>query len=130
MVNISDVSGYDGHHTSKIGEIWERHPADPEPVRSTKAAAVLALGVAAVVTGPLLGGVVPATVALALAPQAYGEMAAAEGYLTGATWLRRGEVLAWVGIALAATAFSTALVISILRFAMGTGGPDFPAVVD
>jgi len=32
-----------------------RHPLDPEPVRSTKAAAVLALGVAAVVTAPVLG---------------------------------------------------------------------------
>ena len=42
-----------------------RHPMDPDPVRSTKAAAVLALGVAAVVTGPLVGGIVPATLGLA-----------------------------------------------------------------
>ena len=43
-----------------------RHPLDPEPVRSTKAAAVLALGVASVVTAPVLGGIVPATLGLTL----------------------------------------------------------------
>src|SRR6185436_17223893 len=65
-----------------------RHPLDPDPVRSTKAAAVLALGVAAVVTGPLVGGVVPATLGVVLARQARQEILAGRGYLTGARHLR------------------------------------------
>ena len=37
-----------------------RHPLDPEPVRSTKARTVFALGLVALLTGPFVGGVVPA----------------------------------------------------------------------
>src|SRR5262245_66411307 len=75
-----------------------RHPLDPEPVRSTKAAAVLALGVAAVVTGPVVGGLIPATLGLALARQARSDLIAGQGYLTGARQLRAGLALAWVGL--------------------------------
>jgi hydroxylaminobenzene mutase len=102
-----------------------RHPLDPDPVRSTKAAAVLALGVAAVVTGPVLGGVVPATVGLILAKQARGDLIAGKGYLTGARQLRLGLVLAWVGIGLAVTALVIASVIGLISLASGTG-QDFP----
>lgn len=70
-----------------------RHPHDPEPVRSTKAAAVLALGIAAVVTGPLVGGIVPGAVGLMLARQASTEMVASRGYLTGARNVRTGRTL-------------------------------------
>ena len=103
----------------------ERHPLDPEPVRSTKAAAVLALGIAAVVTGPVLGGVVPATLGLALARQARGDLAAGRGYLTGTRQVRAGTVLAWVGIGLAITALLLASVFGIIALA-GGGGQDFP----
>src|SRR5256886_17541261 len=60
-----------------------RHPLDPDPVRSTKAAAVLALGIVAALTGYFLGGLVPATLALLLARQARAEQVAAAGFLTG-----------------------------------------------
>ena len=102
-----------------------RHPLDPDPVRSTKAAAVLALGVAAVVTGPLVGGVVPATLGLVLAREARGDLVQARGYLTGSSQLRIGLVLAWVGIGLAVAALVTASVIGIISLANG-GAQDFP----
>src|SRR2546423_14217846 len=67
-----------------------RHPLDPDPVRSTKAAAVLALGIVAALTGFFLGGLVPATLALLLARQARAEQVAAAGFLTGGPALRVG----------------------------------------
>jgi len=106
-----------------------RHPLDPDPVRSTRAAAVLALGVAAVVTGPFLGGIVPATVGLTLARQAQSDLAAGRGYLTGGRQVRAGIVLAWVGIALAVTALVVASVIGLFQLA-GAGGQDFPDTSD
>ena len=102
-----------------------RHPLDPEPVRSTKAAAVLALGIAAVITGPLVGGVVPAALGLVLARQAGDDLVASRGYLTGARHLRAGRTLAWVGIALAVSALVTASILGILSLAAGSG-QDFP----
>src|SRR5256885_14929829 len=94
-----------------------RHPLDPDPVRSTKARAVLALGIAAALTGFFLGGLVPATLALLLARQVRAEQVAAEGFLTGARPLRVGVALAWVGIVLAATALAVAPVIGLLHYA-------------
>ena len=38
-----------------------RHPADPDPVPSTKARSVLVLGLVAALTGFFLGGLIPAT---------------------------------------------------------------------
>ena len=103
----------------------ERHPLDPDTVRSTKAAAVLALGVAAVVTGPVVGGIVPATLGLTLARQARSDLIAARGYLTGARQLRIGLILAWIGIGLAVTALVVASVIGIISLG-GSAGQDFP----
>jgi hypothetical protein len=87
-----------------------RHPDDPDPVRSTKAGAVLALGLFAAVTGLFIGGVVPAVVALVLARQARRDLRAAQGYLTGSRAVRAGEQLAWLGIVLA-IAVLTALAV-------------------
>ena len=106
-----------------------RHPMDPDQVRSTKAAAVLALGVAAVVTGPLGGGVVPATLGLMLARQARSDLVAGRGYLVGERALRLGLVLAWIGIGLAATALVVASVVGLISLANG-GAPDFPNTSD
>ena len=102
-----------------------RHPLDPDTARSTKAAAVLALGVAAVVTGPLVGGVVPATLGLVLAREARGDLIRSRGYLTGSRQLRIGLALAWVGIGLAVAALVTASIIGIISLANG-GVQDFP----
>jgi len=107
-----------------------RHPADPDPVRSTKAGAVFALGLVAAITGLLVGGVVPAVVALLLANQARREAYSSRGYLTGAGWLRRGERLAWTGLLLAAVTLTLALVFGIFDWATGPVGQDFDPGID
>jgi hypothetical protein len=107
-----------------------RHPLDPEPVRSTKAAAVLALGVAAVVTAPVLGGLVPATLGLALARQTRSDIEAGQGYLTGGRQLRVGTILAWTGLAIAVAALVAWSVIGLMSLAKGGAGHDFPATTD
>jgi hypothetical protein len=107
-----------------------RHPFDPDPVRSTKARSVFALGLVAALTGVFLGGVVPATVALLLARQARREGYASAGYLTGGVWLRRGERLAWVGIVLAAATAVVVVVIGLLNLAGTPGGQDFAPTIN
>jgi hypothetical protein len=102
-----------------------RHPLDPDVVGSTKARAVLALGIAAVVTGPMIGGLVPATLGLILARQAREDLIAGQGYLSGARHLRLGLTLAWVGIGLAAAALVTASVFGLISLA--DGRQDFPS---
>ncbi len=106
-----------------------RHPLDPDPTRSTKATAVLLLGVFAVVTAPLIGGVVPALVALVLAGQARADMAAGRGYLTGARRVQAGRVLAWLAIVVAAAALVAAGVIGLLGVVDSTT-QDFPPTSD
>jgi hypothetical protein len=107
-----------------------RHPLDPEPVRSTKAGTVFALGLVALLTGPFVGGLVPASIAIALAGQARREAYQSGGYLTGSVWLRRGEKLAWAGVALAATSLVIAIVIGVVDFAGQPAGQDFAPGVD
>ena len=107
-----------------------RHPLDPEPVRSSKAGAVLALGIIALLTGPFVGGVVPATIALLLGRQARREAYAAGGYLTGAATIRRGERLAWAGLVLAAATLVVAVVIGVARLAESPYGHDYAPNVD
>ena len=124
MTDTATASG------SVTDEALLRHPLDPEPVRSTKAAAVLALGVAAVVTGPVVGGIIPATLGLTLARQARSDLIAGQGYLTGARQLRAGMMLAWVGLGLAIAALVVASVIGLISLADGGAGQDFPSTSD
>jgi hypothetical protein len=107
-----------------------RHPLDPEPIRCTKAGAVLALGVVAALTGFFIGGVIPATIALVLARSARADMIEAKGYLTGVRMLRAGTRLAWLGIVLALTALVIASVIGLLHVAAARGGAHFAPGVD
>ncbi|BCB86714.1 hypothetical protein [Phytohabitans suffuscus] len=107
-----------------------RHPLDPEPVRSTKAGAVFALGLVALLTGPFVGGLVPASIAITLAGQARREAFRSGGYLTGSAWLHRGEKLAWAGVALAVTALVVAVVIGVIDFAGQPAGHDFAPGID
>ena len=102
---------------------------DPEPTGSSKARAVFALGLAALITGPLVGGVIPATVALMLARQTHRQLYASGGYLTGSAWIRRGRRLAWAGIILALTALVVASIAGLLHLA-GTPGQDFGTNTD
>ena len=116
--------------TPLASSVAARHPLDPEPVPSTKATAVFVLGVVALLTGPLVGGLVPAVVALGLARQARADLAAALGYLTGSEHLRRGELLAWVGVGLAALVLVIAALAAILAAADGPIPRDFPDTMD
>ncbi|MFC4104792.1 hypothetical protein ACFOX0_02420 [Micromonospora zhanjiangensis] len=111
-------------------EVPRRHPLDPDPVRSTKARTVFALGLMAAATGLFVGGLIPATMALALAGQARREAYASGGYLTGAAWLRRGERLAWTGLALAATTVVVAVVIGVIHLAGSPLGRDYAPTFD
>jgi hypothetical protein len=103
---------------------------DPEPAPSTKARAVFALGLVAFLTGPLVGGVIPATVALLLARQVRRQAYVAGGYLIGARWVRRGERLAWAGIVLGVTALVVASIAGLLHLAAAPGGQDFAPATD
>jgi hypothetical protein len=103
-----------------------RHPLDPDPVRCTKAAAVLALGITAVITGFFVGGVIPATLALVLARSARADMVAAKGYLTGVRMLRIGTRLAWAGIVLALIALVIGTVIGLFDAAVSHGPATLP----
>lgn len=107
-----------------------RHPDDPEPVLASKARAVWWLGLVAVLTGPLVGGLVPATVALVLATQFRREAYPSGGFLTGAARVRRGQRLAWIGITLAATAVVVAIVVGAFQVASTPPGTDFSPEVD
>ncbi|KXK63585.1 hypothetical protein AWW66_02205 [Micromonospora rosaria] len=113
-----------------VGHQPPRHPLDPEPVRSTKARAVFALGLIGLLTGPFVGGVVPATVALALARQARREAYASGGFLTGAAWLRRGERLAWAGLVLVAVSVVAAVIFGVVHLAEAPTGHDFAPNMD
>jgi hypothetical protein len=103
---------------------------DPEPAPSTKAKAVYALGLIALLTGVLIGGVIPATAALLLARQAEREAFAAGGYLTGSAYVRRGRRLAWAGIILALAALVVAVIAGLLHVAGNPGGQDFNTNTD
>ena len=103
---------------------------DPEPAPSTKAKAVYALGLIALLTGALIGGVIPATAALLLARQAEREAFAAGGFLTGSAFVRRGRRLAWAGIILALAALVVAVIAGLLHVAGNPGGQDFNTNTD
>jgi (hydroxyamino)benzene mutase len=106
-----------------------RHHLDPDPVRATKATAVLGLGVTALITGALLGGVVPAILALILARQSRRDLIAAEGYLLGAKRLRVGVRLAWTGIVLALATLTVGAIAGLLTIARQQG-VDFDSTVN
>jgi hydroxylaminobenzene mutase len=109
-------------------EAGRRHPLDPDPVPATKAGAVLALGVAAALTGVFVGGLVPATLALLLAREVRDDLRASGGYLIGRRRVRTGVALAWTGIVLAAGTLVVAVILGLLTLA--AGGRDFAPTVN
>ncbi len=103
---------------------------DPDPEPSTKARAVFALGLVALLTGAFVGGVIPATAALLLARQTSRQAYASGGYLTGSVWIRRGRRLAWAGIVLALTALVVATIAGLLHLAGSSSGVHFAPGTD
>lgn len=97
-----------------------RHPADPDETPSTKAWAVLALGVVGVALMACGGGLVPGLAGLILARPARAEIAASAGFLTGGRSLRAGEILSWVAVAVS-TIVIVAVVIGLLIESVGNG---------
>src|SRR5690349_6620540 len=100
-----------------LAEPPRRHPLDPDPVPSTKAGAILALGVVAALTGIAVGGLIPATLALVMAREVRAELRGAGGFLLGGRRVRVGVALAWAGIVLAATTLVVTVIIGLLHFA-------------
>ncbi|GIH04278.1 hypothetical protein Rhe02_23450 [Rhizocola hellebori] len=105
-----------------------RHPDDPDIAPNSKAAAAFCLGVLGAATGIMLGGLIPATVALVLARQARADIDAGAGWQTGHRQLKWAHRLAWTGIALAFVAISTLVIVRLLQGAVGE--QDFPPTVD
>ncbi|MCW2506077.1 MAG: hypothetical protein JWO79_4361 [Actinomycetia bacterium] len=101
-----------------------RHPLDPDVRPSTKASAVLFLGVVAVSMMLCVGGVVPAILALALARSARAELRASQGFLTGEKMVRAGIVLSWIAIAVSSVLVISAVVYLLIRFGADSG-PSF-----
>ncbi len=107
-----------------------RHPLDPDPVRATKASAVFGLGVLSLVTGPLVGGLIPALLALLLARESHRDLVAADGFLLGASRLRTGVRFAWIGIVLAIASLVVLAIVGLLAYARQRGGTDFAPTVN
>ncbi|MEV0454421.1 hypothetical protein [Catellatospora methionotrophica] len=106
-----------------------RDPADPEPVADTKATAAFGLGLLAAVTGLAVGGIVPATIALALARAARTELRDGQGWRTGAGRVRWAERLSWLALGMAGLSLLTLTVWLFLR-GVHFGSQDFPPTVD
>lgn len=106
-----------------------RHPLDPQEHASTKAIAVLVLGITAVALMFCIGGVAPAIVALGLARSTRAELHASSGFLTGEKMVRAGVTLSWIAIGVGTAIAVVALVSFLLQF--GTNiGPDYGENVD
>lgn len=104
-----------------------RHPADPEPVPSTKAAAAYALSLVALLTAPFVGGVIPAVMALRMSGQADADIAASDGFLLGAARSRRAAKLARISLGITGTVLL--LLVVWLVFKLAIAGPQ-PQDVD
>jgi hypothetical protein len=98
-----------------------RHPLDPDVRTSTGAAAVLLLGVSAVLMMFCMGGVVPGVLGLALARRARVELLAARGFLGGDGMLRMGVAMCRVAVVVSLLIVFVTLVVLLIRF--GTGQP-------
>lgn len=122
---MSVVSGEnkapEGHR--QFASVAHRHPADPDPVASSKARAVWWLGLLALVFSPMLAGVVPALIALLLARETTDQMRASEGFLTGVRALRAGSRLARLALLVALTVVVVGVVVALLHAGGGASDP-------
>ena len=92
------------------------------PRNSGTAVAVLVLGICGLVFSCAYGvGIVPAIVALALAPKAKREIAGSAGMLTGDGMIKAGVICGWVTVGL--TALGIVLVIALLLGTAANAAP-------
>ncbi|MFI5957949.1 hypothetical protein [Cryptosporangium sp. NPDC051539] len=104
----------------RVAGTGERHPQDPDETTSSKATAVLALGIVGVLLMFCGGGLVPGVAGLLMVRTTRTEIAAAAGFLTGGRALRAGEILSWVAVAVSAVVI-VAVVIGLLIGSVGSG---------
>ena len=114
------ANGY--HLTSGGAATAHRHPMDPDPVRSTKAMAVLALGIIALPLALVVAGAVPAVLALLLARDTEAEMRASGGFLTGGRWLLLGIRLARIALLVVVGVVLVWIVVKLFGSGGGGGG--------
>ena len=96
------------------------YPAYPQPLpTSSKANTVMVLGIVSLVSFfALCGiGIVPAVIALAMAPGARREIAAAGGALAGERQVRAGVVMSWITVGLAALGLVVVIVLVVVLVA-------------
>lgn len=80
--------------------------------------AVLVLGIVGLVLACGYGiGIIPSIVALAMAPAAKREIAAAGGQLGGAGFVKAGVVCAWVAVGIATAAIVVIVLVAIIAAA-------------
>lgn len=95
-----------------------RHPRDPEPVPSTKAAAAYALSVLALFTAPFFGGLIPAVIALRLCDQAEADIARSKGFLLGAARCRKARRFVLLSFGITGVAVLTLITWWVFRETM------------
>lgn len=87
----------------------------PAPANSGKSVAILVLGIVGLVLSCGYGvGIVPAIVALALAPGAKREIAASQGGLGGESFIKAGVICSWVTIGLVVVAVLAVIAVIII----------------
>jgi hypothetical protein len=106
-----------------------RHPQDPEVRTSSKAVAVLVLGIAGLLLMFCVGGVAPAVLALAMARGARAELRDAQGFLGGAGMLRAGVVMSWIALGVSLVVLA-GFVIAVLLYYGANPQPEFDSGVD
>ena len=95
----------------------------PAPAtQSGKAIAILVLGICGLMFMCAYGiGVVPAIVALALAPSARREITASGGRLQGDGFIKAGVICSWVTIGIAAVLIVAVIVAVLIPLLLGAG---------
>jgi hypothetical protein len=106
-----------------------RHPLDPDVEPSTKATAVLVLGITALLLMLCVGGAVPAVMALTLARTARAELRDAQGFLGGEGALRAGVMMAWIALATSLVVLVVLLIVVLLTYGANPG-PHYGENVD
>jgi hypothetical protein len=106
-----------------------RHPLDPDVRPSTKATAVLVLGISAVLLMFCVGGAVPAVVALNLARSARDELDEAKGFLSGDRQLGLGVTMSWIALAISVAVLVIGLIVVLLTYGADPS-PNFGDNVD